>query len=123
MSDSRPPWTSCCDLGTIREGCFSDDDRGAASGYPQAPRTGDAIEIQPGFDTPDRWLVHAGTRRRNGDLVSAGGRVAAVVARDDTVARARRSAYEGVDMIHWQGMTARRDIGAAQRSGSFDADG
>ena len=95
----------------------------AAQGYPQVPRTGDPIEILPGLDTPERWLVHAGTRRRNGDLVTAGGRVAAVVARDDTVARARRSAYEGLDMIHWRGMTARRDIGTPQRSGSFVSDG
>ncbi len=71
----------------------------AAQGYPHETRTGDLIEIRPGLDTPHRWLVHAGTRLRNGDLVTAAARIAAVVARDDTVAQARRSAYEGVDMV------------------------
>ena len=47
-------------------------------------------------------------------LVTAGGRVAAVVARARCEADARRHAYEGVRQVQWDGMYYRRDIGATQ---------
>jgi len=83
----------------------------AADGYPEDPRRGDAITIDPGLDGPDRWFVHAGTRVMDGALVTAGGRVGAVVARADTPSAARAAAYDGVDLVTFAGKTYREDIG------------
>lgn len=90
----------------------------ATQGYPDEPRTGDAISMDPELETPDRWFVHAGTAVTDGALVAAGGRVGAVVARADSLAAARRAAYEGVSLVRWAGMTFRRDIGAEPGAGN-----
>ncbi|MEO0815156.1 MAG: phosphoribosylglycinamide synthetase C domain-containing protein, partial [Myxococcota bacterium] len=83
-----------------------------AEGYPSAPRKGDPITIDPSLETPDRWLDQAGTRLDGERLVTHGGRVAAVVARGQTVSKARTSAYEGVKALCFDGMHHRDDIGA-----------
>jgi phosphoribosylamine--glycine ligase len=83
----------------------------ATEGYPDAPRTGDAIQIADGLETESRWLIHGGTRREGDDLYTAGGRVGAVVARGAALDEARRSAYDGVRLVQWPGMTHRTDIG------------
>lgn len=84
----------------------------SAEGYPAAPRRGDPIEIGSALAGDDRWLVHAGTREEDGSLLTAGGRVAAVVARGEDAEQARREAYQGVDLVRWDGMHYRRDVGA-----------
>ena len=48
---------------------------------------------------------------RNGQVVTNGGRVLCATALGDSVAEARRKAYELADRIHWQGAWCRRDIG------------
>ncbi len=82
-----------------------------ADGYPQSPRKGDVIEMDAGLEHEDRWLDQAGIKLREGELVTNGGRVAAVVARGESIDRARASAYEGVKMLRFNGMHFRRDIG------------
>ena len=83
----------------------------ASHGYPGEVRTGDAIH---GLDrVPEGVLVfHAGTARVGERLVTAGGRVLGVTARGDTVAEARALAYRAAELIHFDGMHYRRDIGA-----------
>lgn len=83
----------------------------ASHGYPDAPRRGDPITIGPSTEGEDRWIDYAGTSLRDGRLVTAGGRVAAVVARAATVPEARAAAYRGVAGLHWEGMQYRTDIG------------
>ncbi|MEE8408882.1 MAG: phosphoribosylamine--glycine ligase [Myxococcota bacterium] len=83
----------------------------AADGYPDQPRQGDPIRIADDVHADDRWLDHAGTRKQNGALVTSGGRVAAVVARGASAATARAAAYAGVDMVSFDGMQFRHDIG------------
>lgn len=83
----------------------------AAANYPDTPRSGDGIHIVAGFETADRWLDHAGTTHKNGKLVTSGGRVAAVVARGNDAEEARKSAYEGVMHVSFDGMQFRKDIG------------
>ena len=70
------------------------------------------MQVEAGVDMADGWLIHAGTRSHDGVLQTAGGRVAAVVARADDAAEARRRAYSGVSHIAFRGMQWRRDIGA-----------
>jgi len=86
----------------------------AAAGYPGQVSTGDPIR-GPGVDAAapeDVVVFHAGTARRDGQLVSSGGRVLGVTALGISVQQARERAYAVVDAIDLPGKQARRDIGA-----------
>ena len=65
---------------------------------------------------PDVEVLHAGTARRNGDIVTAGGRVLNVTALGASPAEARSRAYEAANMISFDGMQMRTDI--AERAAS-----
>ncbi len=80
----------------------------AAAGYPGTPRTGDVIT---GADEPG--VIHAGTRRRDGAVVSSGGRVLSATATGPTLADARAGAYRLVDSIDLPGGQHRTDIALA----------
>ena len=82
----------------------------AAHGYPEEPRTGDAIS---GIPPPgeDCRVFHAGTRLDGKTLVTNGGRVLCVTALGDSVRMARTRAYEAIERIRFDGMQYRRDIG------------
>jgi phosphoribosylamine--glycine ligase len=56
-------------------------------------------------------VFHAGTAVRDGQLVTAGGRVLTVAARGAAYADAIARAYAGVQRISFDGMQYRRDIG------------
>jgi phosphoribosylamine--glycine ligase len=85
----------------------------AAAGYPAAPRTGDAVEgVEDAEALEGVDVVHAGTRRDDGRLVTAGGRVLAVTATGPDLAAARARAYEGVARIRIEGAHHRTDIAA-----------
>jgi phosphoribosylamine---glycine ligase len=82
----------------------------ASGGYPNKYETGKPIS---GLETARPQYVqifHAGTRRENGKIVTAGGRVLAVTALGETVAAARTLAYEAVSQIDFEGCHYRRDI-------------
>ncbi|MEJ6013047.1 phosphoribosylamine--glycine ligase [Corynebacterium sp. H127] len=78
----------------------------AANGYPEDPRTGDAIH---NADSPQ--VLHAGTARNEaGELVSSGGRVLNVIGTGATLADARDSAYAVIKDIELAGSHYRSDI-------------
>jgi phosphoribosylamine--glycine ligase len=81
----------------------------ASRGYPESASAGDPISgldrLPPGVE-----LTHAGTAERNGDVVTAGGRVLNVTALGDGLGRAREAAYAAADMIVFDGRQLRRDI-------------
>jgi phosphoribosylamine--glycine ligase len=56
-------------------------------------------------------VYHAGTSRRDGQIVTAGGRVLTVVGRGADFAESIARAYAGVQQISFDGMQYRRDIG------------
>jgi phosphoribosylamine---glycine ligase len=56
-------------------------------------------------------VFHAGTAKRDSTFVTDGGRVLGVTALGDDVAAAVAEAYRTVDVIEWDGMHCRRDIG------------
>jgi phosphoribosylamine--glycine ligase len=62
---------------------------------------------------PNVLLFHAGTKRENGRVLTAGGRVLAVTALDETAAAARNRAYEAVARISFEACHYRRDVAAA----------
>jgi phosphoribosylamine--glycine ligase len=84
----------------------------AAGGYPGPYRQGDVIHGLPEADLPDVKVFHAGTAEREGEILTAGGRVLTITALGATVAAAARRAYEVASRIHWEGVHYRRDIGA-----------
>jgi phosphoribosylamine---glycine ligase len=82
----------------------------ASAGYPESSRKGDVITGLR--DAGDVDVTHAGTAARNGDIVTAGGRVLNVTALGANASEARARAYEAVDRIHFEGAQYRRDIAA-----------
>jgi phosphoribosylamine---glycine ligase len=83
----------------------------ASRGYPATSSSGDVIR---GLDAAGEAaeVVHAGTAERDGEIVTAGGRVLNVTALGDDVDAARTAAYAAADMIDFDGLQLRRDIGA-----------
>jgi phosphoribosylamine--glycine ligase len=88
----------------------------AAQGYPGTIRKGDPITSQLA-PSAQLQLFHAGTRRDpDGSCRTSGGRVLAVVAQADDFDTAFERAYAGLAQVHFEGLTARRDIGHQVRS-------
>jgi phosphoribosylamine--glycine ligase len=84
----------------------------ASRGYPESSESGRLIDgIDEAERLPDVSVYHAGTARRDGHLVTAGGRVLTVVARGVDFTEAITRAYAGVLLISFDGMQYRRDIG------------
>lgn len=90
----------------------------ASGGYPEKYETGKPISgLEEAAEFNDVQVFHAGTKRVNGEIVTAGGRVLAVTALGSTVATARTRAYEAVSRIHFDGCHYRRDIALSATSG------
>ena len=84
----------------------------AAAGYPGGFERGKPIEGLAAAGRLDQVVVfHAGTALREGQVVTAGGRVLGVTGWDATLAGAIQRAYGAVGLIRWDGMHFRTDIG------------
>jgi phosphoribosylamine---glycine ligase len=84
----------------------------AAGGYPDTPEAGETITgLDEAAAVPRALVFHAGTSKRDNDLVTAGGRVLTVVGRGSSYEKAIEVAYEAASRIHFDGMQYRRDIG------------
>ena len=84
----------------------------ASGGYPGQYATGIPISgIEDAEAMTGVQVFHAGTARRDGRLVTSGGRVLGVTAVGDDVPHAVEIAYEAVARIRFDGMHFRRDIG------------
>jgi phosphoribosylamine---glycine ligase len=93
-------WDERCALGVVL----------AAHGYPLTPRKGDAITALPA-DAADAVVFHAGTTIKDGQLLTAGGRVLCATALGASVAEAQKRAYALAAGVQFDGMQYRRDIG------------
>jgi phosphoribosylamine--glycine ligase len=84
----------------------------ASRGYPDASESGRPISgIAEAEQLPGVSVFHAGTAKREGRLVTAGGRVLTVVGRGDDFREAIDRAYAAVAKISFDGMQYRKDIG------------
>ncbi|MDE0075488.1 MAG: phosphoribosylamine--glycine ligase [Gammaproteobacteria bacterium] len=84
----------------------------AAEGYPGSYRTGAAMEIPESLaDDPDVLLFHAGTRRHEGAVLTAGGRVLAATGLGRTLAEAAERSRRAAREIRFEGRYFRSDIG------------
>jgi len=83
----------------------------ASGGYPGDYEKGKKITGLDGADgIKDVVVFHAGTAVKDGDIVTNGGRVLGVTALGQTIADAKKRAYETVDKIKFDGAYCRRDI-------------
>ncbi len=92
----------------------------SSGGYPGSYAKGFPIAgIEEAESLGDVQVFHAGTERKDGALVTSGGRVLGVTAIDRDIRSAIDRAYRAVDRISWEGAYFRRDIGkrALERPG------
>ncbi len=83
----------------------------ASAGYPGKYETGKPIfGLEDAAKLEDMHIFHAGTRRVNGQIETAGGRVLAITALGSTLEHARERAYDAVSRIHFENCHYRRDI-------------
>ena len=115
-SDLLEVMLAVCD-GTLDEVTLQWDPRPAvcvvmaSAGYPDNYEKG---KIITGLDEAEKIgdviVFHAGTASKNGDIVTAGGRVLGVTALGASIAEAKAKAYRGVEKIKFDGAYCRRDI-------------
>jgi len=86
----------------------------AAKGYPNSYAKGDLITL-PARPPAGVTFYHAGTSRRaDGAVVTAGGRVLGVTALGTSLKAAAHAAYQACETVEFAGRYFRRDIGARQ---------
>lgn len=94
----EPTWESCATLGIVL----------ASKGYPGSYEKGYAIT---GLEAVDGVVYHMGTAVKEGQIVTAGGRVMIVVCKADTLAAAHAKANAEVEKIKCDNLFHRTDIG------------
>jgi len=102
LADVPPPvWREGAAVGVVM----------ASAGYPASASKGDVITGVDAAEAHDGvHVIHAGTAREGDDLVTAGGRVLAVVGTGADLAAARAAAYAGVAAVQFHGAQHRTDI-------------
>jgi phosphoribosylamine--glycine ligase len=80
-----------------------------AGGYPEAYEK--HKEITGLENVTESTVFHAGTTTKENKVVSNGGRVMAVTSFGDTIEEALKKSYKSIDLIHFDKMNYRKDIG------------
>ncbi|MCC6457614.1 MAG: phosphoribosylamine--glycine ligase [Caldilineaceae bacterium] len=83
----------------------------ASAGYPVEYEVGIEITNIEAAEQLGCLVFHAGTKRLNGRLLTAGGRVLTVTSVGKNLGDARAQAYGGVHKIHFNNAQYRKDIG------------
>ena len=84
----------------------------ASRGYPESSENGQPIiGLDQAAAVAGAIVFHAGTARRDNQIVTAGGRVLTVVGRGPSHRAAIETAYRAASHIRFDGMQMRRDIG------------
>lgn len=90
-----------------------------SEGYPERPITGGSIDGVEGQLADGTHVIHAGTSRdEDGQLISSGGRVLAVVGTGDDLTVARHAAYASIAQVRLPGSFYRSDIAQAAAKSS-----
>lgn len=101
LDQARAEWDPRASLGVVL----------AAGGYPGSYDKGAPITGLEHADSEDAKIFHAGTALKDGQVVTAGGRVLCATALGESVSQAQARAYALAQQIDWAGMFYRRDIG------------
>ncbi len=84
----------------------------ASEGYPSKYVMGHPIRgLDEAAAIENVKVFHSGTALKDGQVVTAGGRVLSVTATGATIAAAKLQAYRAVKCIRWTGAWCRKDIG------------
>lgn len=85
----------------------------ASRGYPGSPEIGFPISgLEEAEKLPNVNIFHAGTRFAEGKYFTNGGRVLSIVATGKNLLAARALVYQAVNLISFEGMQCRPDIGS-----------
>ena len=101
--------------GQLEKVAFGQDDRYCvtvmlvSAGYPGSYKKG--MEITGLENVEGSMVFHAGTKRKDGRLLTNGGRVLAVSSFGETMREALAQSYSNVGKIRFEGVNFRRDIG------------
>jgi phosphoribosylamine--glycine ligase len=82
----------------------------ASGGYPGTYQSGKKIDGLDAAEATGAHVFHAGTGSREGDVLTAGGRVLNIVGVAPNLRQAADCAYAALDRIKFEGMHYRRDI-------------
>lgn len=82
-----------------------------AGGYPGSYEKGKVITNHDAVDVPDTIVFHAGTKEKDSQVVTNGGRVMAVTGFGQDVKEALAKSNQGAEIITWEGKNFRKDIG------------
>jgi phosphoribosylamine--glycine ligase len=95
----------------------------ASGGYPGKFECGKEIMgLEDAAKIPDVKVLHAGTKREDGKILTSGGRVLGVTATGTTLDAALQKTYEAAGKIRFDGMHYRKDIGRHGRQSSAVGD-
>lgn len=83
----------------------------ASDGYPLSYEKEKPVTISDGFKKDGYELFHAGSKMKDGVLVTNGGRVFDVVATGKDLIEARKKAYEATEWVNFSNKYMRHDIG------------
>ena len=102
LDSVRLRWVSACSVCVVL----------AAGGYPGKYPTGKPIQGVGDAEAEGQVTVfHAGTRLQDGQLVTSGGRVLGVTAKDADLPSAVARVYRAVERVRFEPMHFRTDIG------------
>jgi len=80
-----------------------------SGGYPESYEKG---KVMTGIDkVTDSIVFHSGTTTKENKVVTSGGRVMAITSLGDTIEEALKTSYDSIDIIHFDKMNYRKDIG------------
>jgi phosphoribosylamine--glycine ligase len=80
-----------------------------AGGYPQTYRKGDVISNLEKIE--DAFIFHAGTQKKEGEIITSGGRVMAFTGTSNTLENAIQKSQKAAITAKYEGKNFRRDIG------------
>ncbi|HPO13906.1 MAG TPA: phosphoribosylamine--glycine ligase [Candidatus Hydrogenedentes bacterium] len=116
-TDIVPVFLACCE-GSLHTLTIEYDEAPCVTvvmtsgGYPKEYKKGMVITgIEEAESDPDIIVFHAGTKERDGALITNGGRVLNVTARGATLRETIDRAYNAVRKIHFEDVHFRNDIG------------
>ncbi len=86
----------------------------ASDGYPEHYDKGKPICGLENFEGKEGYYAfHAGTKKKDGKLVTNGGRVLGITAKGATLKEARKNAYKAAEWVSFENKYMRSDIGKA----------
>jgi phosphoribosylamine--glycine ligase len=88
----------------------------ASAGYPDSYEKGQPIKGIDGAEATGAKVFQAGTVLKSGEIRTDGGRVLGVTAIAPSFEQALEKVYQAMNLIHFQGIYYRRDIGGKLKS-------